>query len=95
MFQDGSHQEIHCKTADSNGLVLRPIKINFTYLKFVKYFHLDRKYSKPSKQTILAVIGQRVFENWVCAIKMNLTVEDKNGRSSANIDAIRLAILKV
>ena len=31
MFQDVSQQEIHCKTADSNGLVLGRKKINFTY----------------------------------------------------------------
>ena len=58
MFQDGSQQEIYCKTADSNGLVLRRNKINFTYTdKVVQHFYLDRKHDKPSKQTIIAVDG--------------------------------------
>ena len=31
--------------------------ISFTSTKFVKHFDLDRKNGKPSKQTILAVVG--------------------------------------
>ena len=31
--------------------------ISLTPTKFVKHFDLDRKHGKPSKQTILAVVG--------------------------------------
>ena len=31
--------------------------ISLTPTKFMKHFHLNRKHGKPSKQTILALVG--------------------------------------
>ena len=66
VFQDVSQQEIYCKTAVLNVLVLGQNKINFnTRTKFVKHFDLDCKHGKPSKQTILAVVNKFLKSGWM------------------------------
>ena len=66
--------------------------ILLTRTKFVKHFDLDCKHVKPSKQTILAVINN-FLETW-SVLDVPRSVKQKTGRSTANIDAIRHAILK-
>ena len=66
VIQDVSQQEIYCKTAVLNVLVLGQNKINFNIrTKFVKHFDLDRKHGKPSKQTILAVVNKFLKSGWM------------------------------
>ena len=79
MFQDGSRQETQCKTADSDGLVLRRNKINFTYLDNVcEIFDLDLKHGKPSKQTFLAVIN-KFLKTWSVLDVPHSVVDRKPG----------------
>ena len=66
--------------------------ISLTQTKFVKHFDLDRKHGKPSKHTILAVVNKFLATGSV--LDAHRIGRQKTGRSMANIDAIRRAILK-
>ena len=66
--------------------------ISLTQTKFVKHFDLDRRHGKPSKQTILAMVN-KFLETW-SVLDVPRSGRQKTGRSTANIDAIRRAILK-
>ena len=59
MFQDGSHKKYSVKHQIQMIWFYAGKKksISLTPIKFVKHFDLDRKHSKPLKQTILAVVG--------------------------------------
>ena len=60
--------------------------------KFVKHFNLDRKHGKPSKPTILGMVN-KFFETG-SVLDIRCSGRKKTGRSTANIDKIRRAILK-
>ena len=59
MFHHGSQQEKYSvkQRIQMVWFYVETKSISFTSTKFVKHFDLDRKNDKPSKQTILAVVG--------------------------------------
>ena len=66
--------------------------ILLTRAKFVKHFNLYRKHGKPSKQTILPVVNK--FLKTGSVLEVPQSGRQKAGRSTANTDTIRRAILK-
>ena len=66
--------------------------ISRTQTKVVKHFNLDRKHGKPSKPTILGMVNK--FLETGSVLDVHRSDRKKTGRSTADIDKIRRAILK-
>ena len=100
MFQDGSQQGsktiLQCRATSSYGLVLCRNQVNFAYSNEVcetfKFRSQAWQTFKPSKPTIMGMVNK--FLETGSVLDVHRSGRKKTGRSTANIDKIRRAILK-